>query len=90
MIKSHNYNSGKIINDNKLFALIKEKIYTDNANAMLILVDLNGNFPELETKLMENNQKYFYVYGLEEFKKIIKEEEMQRKDKFKNSRNGNI
>ena len=55
MIKSHNYNSGKIINDNKLFALIKEKIYTDNANAMLILVDLNYN---LQTKI---NNKLIYL-----------------------------
>ena len=90
LTKSCDFNLEKIINDSKLFALIKEKVYIENTNAMLILVDLNGNFPELETKLMENNQKYFYVYGLEEFKKIIKEEEMQRKDKFKNNRNGNI
>ena len=90
LTKSCDFNLEKIINDSKLFALIKEKVYIENTNAMLILVDLNGNFPELETKLMENNQKYFYVYSLEEFKKIIKEEEMQRKDKFKNSRNGNI
>ena len=55
MIKSHNYNSGKIINDNKLFALIKEKIYTDNANVMLILVDLNYN---LQTKI---NNKLIYL-----------------------------
>ena len=55
MIKSHNYNSGKIINDNKLFALIKEKIYTDNANAMLILVDLNYN---LQIKI---NNKLIYL-----------------------------
>ena len=56
---------------------------------MFILIDLNGNFPGLEVKLMENNQKYFYVYGLEKFKKILKEEEMQRKDKFKSNRNAN-
>ena len=89
LTKSCDFNLEKIINDSKLYALIKEKVYIENTNAMLILVDLNGNFPELETKLMENNQKYFYVYSLEEFKKIIKEEEMQRKDKFKNIRNGN-
>jgi poly(A)-specific ribonuclease len=88
--KTCDFNLEKIINDSKLFSLIKEKIYIENTNAMLILIDLNGNFPELESKLMENNQKYFYVYGLEEFKKILKEEEMQRKDKFKSNRNGNL
>ena len=87
LTKTCDFDLEKIINDSKLFALIKEKIYIENTNAMLILIDLNGNFPDLETKLMENNQKYFYVYGLEEFKKIIKEEEMQRKDKFKSNRN---
>ena len=87
--KSCDFDLEKIINDSKLFALIKEKIYIENTNAMLILIDLNGNFPDLETKLMENNQKHFLVYSLEEFKKIIKEEEMQRKDKFKMNRNGN-
>ena len=88
LTKICDFNLEKIINDSKLFSLIKEKIYIENTNAMLILIDLNGNFPELETKLMEYNQKYFYVYGLEDFKKILKEEEMQRKDKFKNNRNG--
>lgn len=90
LTKTCDFDLEKIINDSKLFSIIKEKIYIENTNAMLILIDLNGNFPELEAKLMENNQKYFYVYGLEEFKKIIKEEEMQRKDKYKNSRNVNI
>lgn len=89
MTKTCDFDLEKIINDKKLFALVKEKIYIENTNAMLILIDLNGNFMELEAKLMENNQKYFYVYGLEEFKKIIKEEEMQRKDKYKN-RNANL
>jgi poly(A)-specific ribonuclease len=84
LTKTCDFDLEKIINDKKLFSLIKEKIYIENTNAMLILIDLNGNFMELEAKLMENNQKYFYVYGLEEFKKILKEEEMQRKDKYKN------
>ena len=52
---------------------------------MLILIYLDGNFPALEAKLMEYNQKLFFVYSLEEFKKILKEEEMQRKDKYKKS-----
>ena len=90
LTKTCDFDLEKIINDSKLFSIIKEKIYIENTNAMLILIDLNGNFPELEAKLMENHQKYFYVYGLEEFKKIIKEEEMQRKDKFKNNRNSNV
>ena len=50
---------------------------------MLILIDTSGDFQELESKLMDNNQKYFSVIQLEEFKKMLKEEEIQRKDKFK-------
>jgi hypothetical protein len=50
---------------------------------MLILIDTSGDFQELENKLMDNNQKYFSVMQLEDFKKIIREEEMQRKDKYK-------
>lgn len=75
----------KIINDKELYSLIKEKTFIENTNAMLILIDLDGNFPALEAKLMEYNQKLFFVYSLEEFKKILKEEEMQRKDKYKKS-----
>ena len=32
---------------------------------------------------MDNNQKYFSVMQLEDFKKILKEEELQRNNKFK-------
>ena len=50
---------------------------------MLILIDSCGDFQELEAKLMDNNQKYFSVMQLEDFKKFLREEEMMRKDKFK-------
>ena len=83
MTKNCDFDLEKIINDNKLYSLIKEKVYIENTNAMLILIDTSGDFQDLEVKLMENNQKYFSVLQLEEFKKILKEEEMQRKDKFK-------
>ena len=66
-----------------------EKAFIENTNAMLILIDYDGNFPALEAKLMENTQKYFYVYSLEEFKKILREEELQRKDKYKNNLRSN-
>ena len=50
---------------------------------MLILIDMSGDYQDLENKLMDNNQKYFNVMQLEDFKKLLKEEEMMRKDKFK-------
>ena len=83
MTKNCDFDLEKIINDEKLYKLIKEKIYIENTNAMLILIDTSGDFQDLEAKLMDNNQKYFIVLQLEELKKIIKEEEMQKKDKFK-------
>ena len=85
LTKTCDFDLEKIINDKELYSLIKEKTFIENTNAMLILIDLNGNFPALESKLMEYNQKFFFVYSLEEFKKILKEEEMQRKDKYKKS-----
>ena len=85
LTKTCDFDLEKIINDKNLYALIKEKAFIENTNAMLILIDYDGNFPALEAKLMENNQKYFYVYSLEEFKKILREEELQRKDKYKNN-----
>ena len=50
---------------------------------MLILIDTSGDYQDLENKLMDNNQKYFNVMQLEDFKQQLKEEEMMRKDKFK-------
>ena len=85
LTKTCDFDLEKIINDKELYSLIKEKTFIENTNAMLILIDLDGNFPALEAKLMEYNQKLFFVYSLEEFKKILKEEEMQRKDKYKKS-----
>jgi len=89
LTKTCDFDLEKIINDKNLYALIKEKAFIENTNAMLILIDYDGNFPALEAKLMENNQKYFYVYSLEEFKKILREEELQRKDKYKNNLRSN-
>ena len=83
MTKSCNFDLEKIIGDEKLYALIKEKLYIENTNAMLILIDATGDYQELEGKLMDNNQKYFSVMLLDDFKKLLKEEETQRKDKFK-------
>ena len=83
MTKSCDFDLEKIINDEKLYSLIKEKLYIENSNAMLILIDTTGDFQALEAKLMDNNQKYFNVMQLDEFKKILKEEEMLRKDKYK-------
>ena len=82
MNKTCDFDLEKIIDDEKLYSLIKEKLYIENTNAMLILIDTTGDFQALEAKLMENNQKYFHVMQLDEFKKIIKEEEMLRKDKY--------
>ena len=83
MTKTCDFNLEQIVGDEKLYALIKEKIYIENSNAMLILIDTRGDFQELEAKLMDNNQKYFSVMQLEDFKKILKEEELQRNNKFK-------
>ena len=83
MTKTCDFDLEKIIGDEKLYSLIKEKIYIENTNAMLILIDTCGDFQELEAKLMDNNQKYFSVMQLEDFKKFLREEEMMRKDKFK-------
>ena len=83
MTKACDFDLEKIIGDEKLYSLIKEKLYIENTNAMLILIDTSGDFQELENKLMDNNQKYFSVMQLEDFKKILKEEEMLRKDKYK-------
>ena len=83
MTKACDFDLEKIIGDQKLYSLIKEKLYIENTNAMLILIDTSGDFQELESKLMDNNQKYFSIMQLEDFKKIIREEEMQRKDKYK-------
>ena len=83
MTKACDFDLEIIIGDEKLYSLIKEKLYIENTNAMLILIDTTGDFQELENKLMDNNQKYFSVMQLEDFKKILKEEEMLRKDKYK-------
>ena len=83
MTKTCDFDLEKIIGDEKLYSLIKEKLYIENSNAMLILIDTSGNFQDLENKLMDNNQKYFSVMQLEDFKQLLKEEEMMRKDKFK-------
>ena len=83
MTKACDFDLEKIIGDAKLYSLIKEKLYIENTNAMLILIDTTGDFQELENRLMDNNQKYFSVMQLEDFKKILKEEEMLRKDKYK-------
>jgi poly(A)-specific ribonuclease len=83
MTKTCDFDLEKIIGDEKLYSLIKEKLYIENSNAMLILIDTSGNFQDLENKLMDNNQKYFSVMQLEDFKQQLKEEEMMRKDKYK-------
>ena len=50
---------------------------------MLILIDTSGDYQDLENKLMDNNQKYFNVMQLEDFKKLLKDEEMIRNNKYK-------
>ena len=83
--KNKEINLENVINDKNLYSLIKEKWYIEgiNVDAMLILVDPNeGDLKELEKKLMEN-QNLFSVYFLDAFKQILREEEIQRKEKFK-------
>ena len=83
MTKTCDFDLEKIIGDEKLYSLIKEKLYIENSNAMLILIDTSGDYQDLENKLMDNNQKYFNVMQLEDFKKLLKEEEMIRNNKYK-------
>ena len=65
MTKSCDFDLEKIIGDPKLYSLIKEKLYIENTNAILILIDTTGDFQALEAKLMDNNQKYFNVIQLD-------------------------
>ena len=83
MTKTCDFDLEKIIGDEKLYSLIKEKLYIENSNAMLILIDTSGDYQDLENKLMDNNQKYFNVMQLEDFKKLLKDEEMIRNNKYK-------
>ena len=86
--KNTEINLEKVIDDNSLYSLIKEKWYIEgiSMDAMLILVDPNeGDLKELEKKLMEN-QNLFSVFSLDAFKQMLKEEEIQRKEKFKRNK----